>query len=69
MSAIRYSMPADGGEEGTPSYAWRHDPSLTLLRVRDTRPNRPPQRYPAWEDNSPEPRTAVPEAYLKPDLD
>jgi hypothetical protein len=68
VSGIRYSMPDDGGGEGTPSYEWRHHPTLTLLRVRDTRPHRPPQLYPAWEDDSPEPRTAVPEGYLKSDL-
>jgi hypothetical protein len=67
-SGIRYSMPDDGGEEGTPSYEWRHNPPLTLLRIRDTRPHRPPQLYPAWQDNSPEPRTAVHEGYLRPDL-
>ena len=68
VSGIRYSMPDDGGEEGTPSYEWRHNPTMTLLRIRDSRPHRPPQLYPAWGDNSPERRTAVPEAYLKPDL-
>lgn len=68
LSAIRYSMPDDGGGEGTPSYAWRHNPTMTVLRVRDTRPHRPPQLYPAWEADSPEPRTAVSEEYLKADL-
>ena len=68
LSLIRYSMPADGGGPGTASDAWRHDPSLTVLRVRDTRPDRPAQRYPAWEDDSPERRVAVPEEYLKADL-
>lgn len=68
VSAIRYSMPEDGGEEGTPSYEWRHNPTLTLLRIRDTRSHRRPQLYPAWVDDSPERRTAVHEGYLRPDL-
>ena len=69
VSGIRYSMPDDGGGEGTPSDEWRHNPTLTLLRIRDTRPHRRPQLYPAWADDSPEPRTGgtrrVP---LRPDL-
>ncbi len=68
VTGIRYSMPEDGGGEGTPSYEWRHNPTLTLLRIRDTRSNRSPQLYPAWEDDSPEPRTAEHEMYLKPAL-
>ena len=68
MTGLRYSMPADGGEPGAPSDLWRHDPTMRVLRIRDTWPNRPSQRYPAWEDDSPEARTAVPEAYLKDDL-
>lgn len=63
----RYSRPADGGEEGTASSQWREDPSLRVLRIRDTR-LRPPQTYPAWGDDSPEPRGGVPEAYLEQDL-
>jgi len=65
---FRYSRPVDGGKEGTPSYEWRHNPTMGVLRIRDTRPHRPAQRYPAWVDDSPETRTAVPEAYLKDDL-
>jgi hypothetical protein len=68
LTAIRYSMPADGGEKGTPSARWRHNPTMRVLRIRDTSRLQPAQLYPAWEDNSPEPRTAVDEAYLKPDL-
>lgn len=67
-SFIRYSMPDDGGGPGTASNAWRHNPSLTVVRIRDIRWRRPPQRYPAWEDDSPETRTAVPEGYLTGDL-
>ncbi len=68
VTAFRYSRPADGGAPGTLSDQWRHDPTMGVLRIRDTRPHRPSQRYPAWVDDSPEPRTAVPEAYLKDDL-
>ena len=67
VSGIRYSLPEDGGEKGTPSDIWRHNPSLSILRIRAPQPH-PPQPYPAWEDNSPEPRKAVSEAYLKADL-
>ena len=67
-SFIRYSMPDDGGGPGTASDAWRHNPPLTVLRIRDTRPHRPAQQYPAWEDNSPERRTALPEEFLRADL-
>jgi hypothetical protein len=68
VTGIRYSMPEDGGDEGTDSYQWRHNPTMTLLRIRDTKPNRPPQRFPAWKDHSPEPRTAEPEGDMEPDL-
>jgi hypothetical protein len=68
LTGIRYSRPIDGGGPDSPSDEWRHDPTMQVLRIRDTRPNRPAQRYPAWVDNSPEPRTAVPEAYLQADL-
>jgi hypothetical protein len=67
-TGIRYSMPDDGGDKGTDSYQWRHNPTMTLLRIRDTKPNRPPQRYPDWEDHSPEPRTAEFEGGLESDL-
>lgn len=67
VSGIRYSLPEDGGEKGTPSDIWRNNPSLSVLRIRASQP-RTPQRYPAWGDNSPEPRKAVSEAYLKTDL-
>ncbi len=68
VTLIRYAMPLDGGGEGSPSDGWRHNPPLTVLRVRDTRPHRPPQLYPAWVDNSPERRTAVDERGLKASL-
>ena len=66
-SGIRYSLPDDGGNEGTPSYSWRHNPPLVLLRIRTPQPHAP-QPYPAWEDNSPEQRKAVSEEYLRDDL-
>ena len=68
VTGIRYSMPADGGEEGTASYEWRHQPTLTLLRIRDARPPRPDRRYPAWRDHSPDRRTASDEWGLETDL-
>ena len=68
MTGLRYSMPLDGGGEGTPSDQWRHDPTLKVLRIRDTWPNRPEQRFKAWEVDSPEERTGVPEGYLGDDL-
>ena len=68
LTIFRYSRPRDGGEPGTLSDQWRHHPTMGVLRIRDTRPHRPAQRYPAWVDNSPEQRTAVPEATLQADL-
>ncbi len=69
VSGIRYSMPEDGGGDGTPSDEWRHNPTLTLLRIRDPRPPQwSPERYPAWTGQSPERRTAVDEWPLQPDL-
>jgi hypothetical protein len=68
MSAFRYSMPFDGGDAGSPSDAWRHSPTLRLLRVRDTSPGYPKEPFPAWGPDSPEPRTGVSEAYLSEDL-
>jgi hypothetical protein len=68
VNCIRYSMPADGGAPGTASDTWRHDPPLAVLRIREAGPDRPAERYPAWEEDSPEPRTAEPEAYLQADL-
>jgi hypothetical protein len=68
VTGIRYSLPADGGAEGTPSDSWRHAPTLSLVRVRDPLPRRSRQPYPAWTRKSPERRTATPEAYLSADL-
>lgn len=68
VTGIRYANPADGGGDGSASETWRQDPPVQVLRVRDTRSDRPAQPYPAWEDDSPETRDAVPEAYLQDDL-
>lgn len=67
VSGIRYSLPEDGGEKGMPSDIWRNNPSLSILRIRASQPHSL-QPYPAWEDDSPEPRKAVSEEYLKVDL-
>ena len=42
VSGIRYSLPDDGGEEGTPSDTWRHNPTMSLLRIRDSQPHAAP---------------------------
>ncbi len=68
VSAFRYSMPLDGGGVDTASYAWRHDPTLRVLRVRDTSPGYQKETFPAWVTESPEARTGVSEAYLSEDL-
>jgi hypothetical protein len=68
LTLIRYSMPEDGGGEGSASAAWRENPSLVVMRIRATRHHGPPQPYPAWLDDSPETRTAVDEHWLQPDL-
>jgi hypothetical protein len=67
MTLIRYAMPDDGGKQGTPSDAWRHDLPLVVLRIRDTRPPRGPQSYP-WAAFEPRYGTTPPETSLKDDL-
>ena len=67
-SPLRYSMPLDGGGVDTASNEWRHNPTLRLLRVRDTSPGYRKEPYPAWEPDSPEARTGVSEVYLSEDL-
>lgn len=64
-TAIRYAQPKDGGGKGTPSSIWRKNLPLQILRVRDTRSNRPIQPYPPVVL---EERTAVDELSLKPDV-
>lgn len=68
VTAVRYANPADGGGDGTDSAAWRQEPTMQVLRIRDSRPNRPAQQYPAWVGDSPEDRGGVSEAYLTEDL-
>lgn len=68
VTAVRYANPADGGGDGTASEAWRQAPTMQVLRIRDTRPNRPAQPFPAWGADSPEERGGVSEAYLAEDL-
>ena len=63
---FRYAHPYDGGWIGTPSDTWRENRPLVVLRVRDPRPNREPQKYPPVEL---EERSAVDEYPLEPDLD
>lgn len=64
-TAIRFAEPKDGGGIGTPSYLWRKNLPLVVLRVRDTRSNRQIQPYPPVVLET---RTAVDERPLNPDL-
>lgn len=64
-TAIRFAEPKDGGGTGTPSDLWRKNLPLVVLRVRDTRSDRQIQPYPPVVL---EPRTAVDELQLKPNL-
>jgi hypothetical protein len=66
VTLMRYAMPADGGEKGTASDVWRNDLPLVVLRVRDTRPGRLPDKYPAFTE--PEERQIANEFYLMNDL-
>lgn len=63
---LRYAHPRDGGRPGTPSDTWRNELPLTVLRVRDTRSNRQPQKYPPVQL---EERSAIDEGSLQPDLE
>ena len=62
---FRYVHPKDGGAQGTASDTWRNEPPLVVLRVRDVRSHRKPQRY---EPVELERRTAVDERTLQDDL-
>lgn len=42
---IRYAHPNDGGQPGTPSYNWRTNPPLVLLRIREKSPHQNPKKY------------------------
>jgi len=66
VTILRYAMPADGGDPGDPSDLWRSELPLVVLRVRDTRPSRPAQAYPAFTE--PEARPIADEFYLKEDM-
>lgn len=62
---MRYAMPLDNGEPSTPSYIWKKDLPLVVLRVRDTRHERPTQPYgPVMLET----RNAADESWLKTDL-
>jgi len=65
LSVMRYAMPYDDGEPGSPSATWRKDLPLVVLRVRDTRQDRAPQPYGPPQLDA---RTAVDESSLKTDL-
>jgi hypothetical protein len=65
VSIIRYAMPEDGGDPGTPSDVWRNTPPMAVLRVRDTQPGRQAEPF------APvilEARSYASELYLKQDL-
>jgi hypothetical protein len=64
---IRYAMPYDGGKDGSPSDAWRKNPPLVVLRIRDTPPAHPPQPYP-WVAFETRHGTTPPETALADDL-
>jgi hypothetical protein len=65
VTFIRYAEPQDKGAPGTPSDAWRKDLPLVVLRVRDTRQERPPEPYgPVVLET----RTAADESGLRADL-
>lgn len=66
VTILRYAMPADGGDPGAPSDDWRNALPLVVLRIRDTRTDRPPETYPAFTE--PEMRPQSSEFYLKDDL-
>jgi hypothetical protein len=66
VTLMRYAMPADGGEKGTPSDVWRSELPLVVLRVRDTRLDRSPEKYPVFTE--PEERPIASEFNLLDDL-
>ena len=61
---LRYAHPYDA----TAGDKWRKDLPLVVLRVRDTRPNRAPKKYPPFFFADLEERKAVDEWPLKDDL-
>src|SRR3990172_2654316 len=66
VTVIRYAMPFDGSGVDARSTKWREDLPLVVLRVRDTRPNRPPVAYPPFTE--PEEKQISDESYLEDDL-
>jgi len=56
---FRYLQPDDGGGPGTPSYIWRKNLPIAVLRVRHT--DHQPQPYPAFTKDDLEGRTAFDE--------
>jgi hypothetical protein len=62
---MRYAMPLDGGDPGTPSDTWKKDLPLVVLRVRDTKQGRAAQPYGPVVLES---RTATDESWLEADL-
>ena len=66
-TVLRYAMPDDGGDDGSPSDAWRKDLPLVVLRIRDTRPPHQLQAYP-WVGFEARYGTTPPEIALAPEL-
>jgi len=65
FTAFRYAVPDDGGGEDTPSYNWRMNPPLFVLRVRAPDSLGSVERYGSLTF---EPRTANSELDLESDL-
>lgn len=63
---FRYAQPDDGGTPGTPSYIWRKNLPIAVLRVRHT--DHSPQPYPAFTTKQLETRTAFDESTFQSDL-
>lgn len=66
VTLIRYAMPEDGGEPGEASEVWREEIPMVVLRLRDSRPDRQLEPYPAF--TQPETRPIASETYLATDL-
>ena len=65
---FRYAQPNDGGGPGTPSYIWRKNLPMAVLRVRDL--HHQPEPYPAFTYDDLEARTAFDEkSVFASDLD
>jgi hypothetical protein len=69
---LRYAQPADGGKPGTASDRWRNELPMVVLRVRNTLCNEPgkcEQRYPPFDFDDLEKRSAVTELPYESDRD